>query len=104
MPKIHTCEDGCIVFLCPACQDTHRISIGGAAWTYDGNAESPSITPSIKATAHTGTCHIFVTAGHVQVCHDSTWHPGETLQMIDWPEGESYEKVAIRQLRKLGRL
>lgn len=76
---------------CPGCEEMHVIFDG---WTFDGNIERPSFSPSVKITGKrcvlvngewTGEwvrdangkavdhcCHYFLTAGELRFCGDST--------------------------------
>lgn len=41
-------EGGRIAFWCPGCNESHAVPIEGAgAWGFNGNADAPTITPSI---------------------------------------------------------
>ena len=84
---------------CPGCDDTHRIVFGTeSGWTWDGNTDAPTISPSIVVHSHgrlddngnyaeTPTCHSFVHAGHWQYLSDCT-HPlaGQTVPMVPLPD------------------
>lgn len=56
---------------CPGCKFMHPLPDG---WTFDGNLDAPTFTPSFKHTwPPTGKiCHYFLTAGQLQFCTDST--------------------------------
>ena len=81
---------------CPGCDDLHRIttasSDGGSTWVWDGNTESPTISPSIlvnQGKAHPGkeTCHSFVTNGQWQFLVDSTHtFAGQTVPVTPLPD------------------
>jgi hypothetical protein len=56
-------------------------------WTFDGNIEAPTFTPSFKHDWGNGKCcHYVMTAGKVAYCGDCT-HPmvGRTIDMPDLP-------------------
>ncbi len=36
-----------LVFICPGCNDFHMVCIEPGPWKWDGNADSPTFTPSI---------------------------------------------------------
>lgn len=87
---------------CPACQDIVRIVIGPAGWTWDGDLEQPTITPSIlthealkaDGTVHRPRCHSFVTAGVWDYLSDSTHHlAGQRVLMreADLPDWLTHE-------------
>lgn len=72
--KTATLSDGNVYFHCPGCESGHAID--PARWSYDGNAESPTISPSILARWHEGgaerRCHSFVRAGRIEFLGDCT--------------------------------
>ena len=68
---------------CPGCREMHHIhtdapNSNGAQWSFDGNAESPTFTPSVNISSHdeedgtTERCHYNLTAGVLNFCGDST--------------------------------
>ncbi len=71
---------------CPACEATHIIT---DSWTFDGDVDKPTFSPSVKVTyngpdagqkredaerAPYACCHYFIKAGIIDYCGDST-HP-----------------------------
>ena len=96
MRKIAKIIGGGQVFLCPGCKSVHAININGPRWTYNGNPDAPTFTPSILVTydgADTGEddapperCHSFVNEGMIQFLGDSTHAlAGQTVEIPDWP-------------------
>lgn len=79
--------DGQLLFWCPACDTAHAISLKpGSGWTFDGNAESPTFTPSVLARTGNTVCHSFVVAGRMQFLNDcSHAMKGKTVEIPDWP-------------------
>lgn len=72
-------EVGGWMIFCPACRCGHLFD--DARWTFDGNEEAPSFTPSMKVTGHLGTvdgqevsgvCHSVITKGKIHFCDDCT--------------------------------
>ncbi len=62
-----------IGFYCPGCGSMHVVPINGSkAWGYNGNPDSPTLTPSVKVTSQDGVCHFFLTDGRLNYCGDST--------------------------------
>lgn len=79
---------------CPACEEMHPL-FDRAPWTFDGNLDKPTFSPSFKheglrgvnvngrwtgewvrdinGKPVDGTCHYIVTGGMIQFCQDS-WH------------------------------
>lgn len=102
---------------CPGCNETHDIAVetpfpNGARWSWDGNAESPTFSPSVlhrvghfapghggkdcwctyeqrfgrKAPFRCGICHYFIRAGRIEFCGDSTHAlSGQTVELPDLP-------------------
>lgn len=88
---------------CPACEDTVRIT---TAWGYNGNADCPTFTSSIKVTGgQWNTDSSFykpmhkVAPGETTICHsfltDGIWHfladcthdkAGQAIPMVELPE------------------
>lgn len=81
---------------CPACDDLHMIttarSDGTSTWTWDGNTERPTISPSILVNAGGGnpqhpTCHSFVRDGQWEFLSDCTHAlAGQTVPMVPVPD------------------
>jgi hypothetical protein len=83
---------------CPACNEPHGIAVTqrnrmGAVWTFNGNLDCPTFTPSVRCftTEEDGTrttlCHYFITDGRIVFCGDNP-HAlnGQTVELPDWPE------------------
>ena len=81
------------IFRCPGCAErtdfgppvhVYYTEIGDRGWDFNGNNESPSFTPSLKNTDHTGkVCHLYVTDGKIHYC-DDCFHSlkGQTVDMV----------------------
>jgi hypothetical protein len=80
-------------YRCPGCQDMHLLS----GWTFNGDLENPTFTPSVLAYPHekltdddktvikAPRCHHFVTAGRIHYLSDCTHAlKGQTVDMSDW--------------------
>lgn len=104
--KMRRTTDG-FAWWCPACFEMHPLPSG---WTFDGNLDAPTFSPSFKHTGKmavkdadgewTGEwvrdadgkpkdwcCHYVVTAGQVAYCGDCTHGmAGQTIPMPDLPE------------------
>ncbi|QKK95792.1 ammonia monooxygenase [Pseudomonas sp. 13159349] len=106
-------EDGSLWFWCAGCDKPHSLRVGsgpGPRWGYNGNADSPTFTPSVLAQWDEGeppattpeirdkirsgeivqvkvakVCHSFVTDGRIQYLTDCT-HAlvGQTVDLPDW--------------------
>lgn len=104
MPKAWVLPDGRVGFNCPGCSSVHAVPVNGTfspSWGFNGNLDSPTFTPSIKAEwtsfSEQGKadyedwyaagmpdrkgvefdrcphiCHSFVTNGVIEFCPDST--------------------------------
>lgn len=99
-----------LAFWCPACSEPHIISDGAGGWTWNGNAEKPTFSPSVKVTGyeisaegyamiernekpqsgkypgHDVCCHSHVDDGNIIFCADCTHeHAGKSMPLADWP-------------------
>lgn len=107
--KLRSVEGGGIMFRCPGCNSSHRISVGeGPAprWGFNGNAQRPTFTPSILVRGTvpiTGdeharlmagetiesrplVCHSYITDGRIQFLSDCTHAlAGQTVDLPEWP-------------------
>lgn len=99
---------GSIGHWCPGCDQGHDIAVdapnsSGARWTFDGNAERPTFSPSINIRSGkyadpsfvdpdgycSSICHYFIRAGKIEFCADSTHHlSGKTVDLPDIPAGK----------------
>jgi hypothetical protein len=96
--KLRFLEGGMVSFKCPGCGDWHVVRVQGEGrprWTYNGNADAPTFTPSILyrtghfCDGHSGDCwctwkdedgepsgfecircHSFVTDGRIRFLSD----------------------------------
>ena len=68
---------------CPACDEPHMFD---HRWTFDGNHEAPTFTPSMLADKDGPMrCHSFLTAGvwnYLADCKHA--HAGKSLPAPDW--------------------
>jgi hypothetical protein len=94
MPKAVKLENGDIYFSCPGCGAGHALntdpSKGRPCWTFNGDFERPTFTPSILARWTFGenheprVCHSFVTDGNIQFLGDCTHAlAGQTVPLED---------------------
>ena len=85
---------GALSFFCQGCDMPHTIQTGegpGPRWSYDGNAEAPTFSPSVLCqygwSDGERVCHSFITGGHIQYLGDSTHHlAGKTIELPNWEE------------------
>jgi Family of unknown function (DUF6527) len=104
------------IWWCPGCKITHQINVGGTSgpqWSWDGNAERPTFSPSVlvsgwkldtddeeaaydKAFASGDlsslpprmktVCHTFIRNGAIQFLDDCAHHlKGQTVPIPAWP-------------------
>lgn len=95
-PKLRTAQGGFLAFYCPGCRCGHSIRTGdgpGPRWSFDGNAERPTFSPSVLVStlakddrpART-LCHLFVRDGRIEFLTDSAHDlAGQTVDLPDWP-------------------
>ena len=112
MARAKKAEPNRVHFWCPGCDDVHGIHTGPDGWTWNGDLDLPTFTPSLlvhmtkwhgtfeehgKWTRPThanvepggqATCHSFVTDGRIQFLGDCTHHlAGQTVDLPEWPYG-----------------
>ena len=90
-----------LLFVCPGCIEMsggsglHALPITGdgskrPTWTFDGNLEAPTLSPSILSYGHSGTsdrCHSFLQAGIFNYLSDCTHkYAGQSVPMPDLPD------------------
>lgn len=83
--KQNTPDDPEYLFECPGCGCMHWFKTTGNSprWTFNGDVEKPTITPSIVADPNGDRrCHSFVTDGMIQFLSDC-WHnlKGQTVPL-----------------------
>lgn len=77
---------------CPGCKWMHVIptdargQANGHKWTFDGNMDAPTFSPSINVV---GQCHYFIRAGRIEYCSDSKHSLAG--QIVDLPDLEPHE-------------
>lgn len=105
---LRTLQGGRVAFHCPGCNEFHQVRVEGdqrPGWTFDGNYERPTFSPSVLVTGsqteHDATgkwtgewklgpdgkplpsiCHSFVRAGRIEFLSDCTHAlAGQTAEM-----------------------
>ncbi|MDB5853308.1 MAG: RcapMu34 [Herminiimonas sp.] len=117
--KLRAFEYDMVMFYCPGCDEAHTIRARTDAvnaprpsWTFNGNGDAPTFTPSILVTGMQtikdangewtgewvrdadgkgvkGICHSFVTDGRIQFLTDCTHAlAGQTVDLPDYPGDE----------------
>lgn len=87
--KLRNAHPDRLHFWCPGCDEIHGISIAPGAWTWNGDAEHPTFSPSVLVTggAQNGRCHSFVRDGNIQFLGDCTHAlAGQTVPLPEWTE------------------
>lgn len=101
-----------LIFWCPGCNEPHAIEYGADRWTWDGNMEAPTLSPSILVRSghyagpnggcwcqwdeehpndptkfKCGVCHSDVRAGRIEFLNDCTHAlAGQTVPLPAWPD------------------
>ncbi len=86
-----------LVFCCPGCveltggEGLHLLPVNtteqAPSWTFDGNLEAPTLSPSIRSHVGGGVCHSFLTAGRIEYLSDCTHSlAGQTVALPDLPD------------------
>lgn len=93
MPKVTiSVGGGHAYFYCPGCEMTHHYQIKAPpndpkrdTWTFDGNMESPTFTPSLHWIEDGKTrCHLYVKGGRIEYLPDCAHElAGQTVDMVD---------------------
>lgn len=93
-----------IAHWCPGCKSPHVIyTKGKVTWTWDGNVDAPTCTPSVRnfttydkehnplpAGQERTLCHYVLTNGILNYCGDCEHElSGQSAPLPDWPEPEN---------------
>lgn len=111
--KLRRATDG-YSYWCQGCEEMHHVRTEPAGWTFDGNVEAPTFSPSVLVTSghympghppgkacwctyykehpqevrdfECGRCHTFIRGGLVEFLSDCTHAlAGQTLPLPDLP-------------------
>jgi len=81
-PKLRQCTDDMLLHWCPGCNHIHGIDL--KRWTFNGNLESPTFSPSFNIV---GQCHYFIQGGMLVYCTDCVHElAGKNVELPDFPE------------------
>ena len=72
------------MFQCPGCESLHSVD---ARWTFNGDLESPTVSPSIlvRGGEKDFNCHSFIRDGKIEFLSDSTHSlAGQTIEIPLW--------------------
>jgi len=107
--KLRSLEGGRVAFWCPGCEEIHAVAVGKPGrpnWTFDGNVDAPTFSPSILVrydhwvppatpenmnrgpqTKVAHVCHSFVRSGRIEFLGDCTHaFAGKTVPIPDLPD------------------
>ena len=115
-PILRSMEGSGLSWWCPGCNEAHGITYGGTGWTWDGNRERPTFSPSVlirsghyvpnggcwcgwndehpddQTAFECGVCHCFIRDGQIEFLSDCTHElAGETVPIPPWPHGAGGE-------------
>lgn len=83
-PVLYQPTPDLLMIQCPGCDGPHMVRVGPGGWTWDGNAERPTFSPSLltRGGESGATCHLFVRDGQIQFLGDCTHAlAGQTVPM-----------------------
>ena len=87
------------VFYCPACRCNHNVFVnsGLCRWTFNGDMEAPTITPSLAIRRDEDSlCHFFIKAGRIEYLAGCTHDmAGQTVDMESKLMMSDYEDKGI---------
>ena len=80
-----------IYYLCPGCNDIHRVQMTADKLQWDGNVNAPTLFSeqfmSVASNMPQPFCHSTVNGGMIQFFPDSQHYlAGKTMPMPDWPQ------------------
>lgn len=93
---------------CVGCNQRHEIAVdtpfhNGARWSFDGNVEKPTFSPSINIRmgplrdGRILVCHYFVRAGQIIYCGDCTHDlKNKTVDLAPFP-AEQVRRIEMNQ-------
>ncbi|HUP80814.1 MAG TPA: DUF6527 family protein [Pirellula sp.] len=78
------------LFYCPGCKEVHHYNVGREkrpVWTFNGDFDKPTFSPSLLYPTKTPRCHLFVTDGNIIYCSDCGHSlAGQTVPLTNIPE------------------
>lgn len=85
-------SEGVYYIVCPGCRGMghmlNTVQNGGPCWTFSGNIEKPSFSPSLVVHLGDGKiCHSFIKDGQIQYLNDC-YHDmaGTTVDLLSWDD------------------
>lgn len=78
------------LFWCPGCEEAHIFTVrtdgGRPAWSFDGNMQSPTFSPSLLYPDKKPLCHLFLRDGRIEFLGDCGHAlAGKTVPLPDLP-------------------
>lgn len=79
-------------FVCPGCAQYdepgstfHSTHVFDSSWTYNGDGDKPTVSPSILVTGHDGKrCHSFVREGRIEFLGDCSHNlASQTVELLE---------------------
>ncbi|HET7657828.1 MAG TPA: DUF6527 family protein [Bacillales bacterium] len=80
-------EVGGYLFFCPGCGENHYFKVDSGGWTFNGDEENPTFSPSLLYPTKKVRCHLFLKKGKIQYLSDCGHElAGKTIDCPDWEE------------------
>lgn len=80
--KVRQATDGVWMAKCPACGNCHGFD---SRWTFNGNVDNPTFSPSMLVKVKGNICHSFLTDGHWVYLSDCTHElKGQKVEVPEW--------------------
>lgn len=71
-------------FLCPGCDEAHAFYL--PRWSFDGNLDAPTMSPSLLCRTPSSVCHLFLRRGRLMFLSDCTHAlAGQTVEIPEPP-------------------
>jgi len=78
------------LFWCPGCKARHALNVGRQrrpVWTFSGDMENPTFSPSLLYPDKTPRCHLFLRGGKLEFLSDCGHAlAGQTVDLPDIPD------------------
>lgn len=92
-PKLIERTAGRFYFYCPGCKSAHCFDV--PRWSFNNDFDQPTFSSSLRVfytnpetKADVTVCHLFLRTGKIEFCGDAPHElKGQTVDMVDWPEG-----------------
>ncbi len=85
--KFRIINNDTLMFYCPGCELGHTIKHGGNGWSFDGDFDSPTISPSVLTRGRNLRCHLFLKKGILQFLSDCTHKlKSQSIPIPDLPD------------------